>query len=118
MLKISNSWDKIIPLCPCHAGQRVVMTIQNGPSSLFYACPKYYPGNRTKEENACFNRINLIEYEKMVNKLMDQIARAELEMGSVYLTGFTWKEKGILYRVVSHEGDRIEVEIKNTKTCN
>ena len=63
---ITGIWKDITIVCGCHE-QPVKMIIQEGPSSLFYSCPRYYPENRNENESACANRINLIDYEEMVN---------------------------------------------------
>ena len=114
MLTIENSWKNIVPICGNHK-ERVEMVINNGPHSMFYSCPKYYPENRTKEERACNNRINLIEYQKMVDKLMGMIAEAEVNGETVDLTNFSWSSKGTEYKVLEHDGDKLYVQILNLR---
>ena len=114
MYELESFWQNVTPVCGCH-NERVEMTIQQGPLSLFYACPKYHPENREPGERACNNRINLVDYQKMIEKLMNEIAEADFEMRSVDLTNFSWKSKGIEFKVLEHEGDKAVVEIKNLK---
>ena len=115
MYGIDASWKNVTPICGCHENERIEMTIQEGPHSLFYACPKYHPENRAPGERACNNRINLIEYQKMLEKLMGEIAEADCMMGSVDLTNCTWKSKGTEFKVLEHNGDKVTVSIKNIR---
>lgn len=116
MLTIENSWGNINPVCGNHKeGEPVKMSITQGPHSMFYSCPKYYPENRTREERACNNRINLIEYQAMVDHLNGLIAEASVNGGTVDLTNHRWEKKGIRYRVLDHTGDKITVEILNLR---
>ena len=114
MYTIENSWKNIIPICGNH-NERIEMTINSGPHSLFYSCPKYYPENREKDERACNNRINLIVYQKMVDKLMGMIAETALEGGSIDLTNYSWTSKGITYKVLETKGDTLYVQILNKR---
>lgn len=82
---------------------------------MFYSCPKYYPQNRTENERACSNRINLVEYEAMVDYIHGLIAEADVSGGKVDLTNHFWTKKGIEYRVIEHSGDKVYVEILNKK---
>lgn len=115
MYEFNDAWKMIKPVCGCHGDEQVEMTIQTGPHSLFYSCPKYYPQNRKDGERACANRINLIEYQKMVEKLTGEIAEAEVNGGSVNLKNMKWKEKGIEYHVIDHKKDMLTVSIVNKK---
>ena len=56
------------------------MTIIQGPSSLFYACPKYYPENRSKDEPACPMRLNLIDAQAILEEFSKMIENDE-ELG-------------------------------------
>lgn len=114
MADILGEWENIIPLCGNHEGHVRMEPIQ-GPHSMFYACPKYYPKNRAEGERACNNRINLIEYEAMVSHLNGIIADAMLEGGDVDLTNHEWRSKGISYMVEEHGRDKIAVRILNKK---
>lgn len=114
MYTIENSWKNIVPICGNHE-HRIEMTTNNGPHSMFYSCPKYYPENRNAEERACNNRINLIEYQKMVDKLMGIIAEAAINGESIDLTNYTWTSKGITYKVLEQKGDVLFVKILNLR---
>lgn len=115
MYDMDDSWKNVTPICGCHGDERVEMTIQQGPHSLFYACPKYRPENRKPGEKACNNRINLIDYQKMLERLMSEIAEADATMGTVDLTNCRWKNHGTEFRVLEHDGAKVTVEIKNLR---
>lgn len=115
MYRIDNGWQNICPICGNHNGEMVEMTINQGPLSTFYSCPKYYPQNRDENERACANRINLNDYQAMVEKLYDMIADTEFNGGRIDLTNYTWKSKGCQFRVLEHKNGKIKVEILNKK---
>lgn len=116
MAEIDRAWEKIRPICACHGEQEIELTINDrGQHSLFYSCPKYYPQNREKGEVACNNRINLIDYEKMVTYLSEKIANGQLNGGNIDMTNHHWKSKGIEFSVVRHTPKEIVVAIKNRK---
>lgn len=116
MADIDKPWDKIKPICGCHKDERIEMTINSsGAYSLFYSCPKYYPQNRKDGEKACSNRINLIEYENMVEYISSEIADAKMNGGTVDMTNHKWKKKGIEYKILNHTDDNIDVSIVNLK---
>lgn len=112
---VQNLWKKIILVCGCHK-EEVVMQLIDGPSSLFYACPKYYPENRMQGERACANRINLVDYEKMVDFLSEKIEDALLNGAKENLTHTSWVyKKTIEFEVIEHTEDYIKVKMKNKK---
>lgn len=113
--EMEGAWGAIRPICGCHGDEEIEMTIQEGPHSLFYACPKYHPENRAPGERACANRINLIEYQKMVEKLTSELAEAEANHGSADLTNWKWKERGTEFAVTKHEKGKVTVSITNKR---
>lgn len=112
---VKNMWKQIVLVCGCHE-EEVIMNIIQGPSSLFYACPKYYPENRENGERACANRINLVDYEKMVDYLSDKIEESLLEGNKEDLTNLNWVYKGVIeFKVLEHKNGMIKVRMKNKK---
>ena len=112
---IEGSWKNIVPVCGNHGGERIPMVINNGPHSLFYSCPKYHPENREKGERACNNRINLIEYEKMVSHVMEIIAEEACKNNDIDLTNYKWTSKGIHYKVLEHKDGELVIEVLNAR---
>ncbi len=111
---IKNFWKKIILVCGCHE-EEIPMQIIDGPSSLFYACPKYYPQNREHGEKACANRINLIDYEKMVDYLSERYEETLLSGGKENLKNVSWTYKSISFKVIEHTEEYIKVKMVNKK---
>ena len=113
---IKNFWKKIILVCGNHSDEEITMDIINGPMSLFYACPKYYPENRKPGERACANRINLVDFEKMVEHLSELYEENFVEGNLINLTGYRWVYKKVIqYEVIEHNQDHIKVKMLNKK---
>lgn len=72
---IKNLWKHITLTCGNGHTEEVVMDLKQGPLSLFYACPKYYPENRKEKERACANRLNLVDFEKMLDHMTEKIEK-------------------------------------------
>lgn len=105
-----KGWDYVTVVCGNHDSDDVEMRICEGPHSLFYACPKYYPDARKEGERACANRINLIEYERMLMHLSDMLEKNGVQWN---LAHHKWKQKGIEFEVLSHEEKGIVVKMLN-----
>lgn len=114
---ILNIWRHITLTCGCHKGQHVPMTIQRGPDSLFYSCPKYYPENRENGEIACANRINLIDFEEMTDIISEKVVEAEQNFEVLDLNNvqFDNKRKDIHFRITKAENNELEVEMISKK---
>lgn len=108
---IKGFWGNVQLVCGNHSDEQVKMTIQEGPSSLFYACPKYHPENRTENERPCFNRISLAEYENMLTTLSDLIMGENI----VNLNGYCWKKNGAEFEVISVLEEKIVVRVLNKR---
>ena len=117
-IKNSYSWLELI--CGNHdEDTSIPMEIKIGPSSPFYACPKYYEENRTPGERKCVNRISEVDYERILAHLSDLIMEAD-ERGEVLdLTNHEWTRNGICCKVVRHNGmDKITVRVLNKKALH
>lgn len=101
MYSISDMWKNIIPLCGNHDTE-VIMVEKEIPGSMFYACPKYYEENRTGDEDPCMNRISMDDYQNMVEKITDEVAKQILQFQTPDVTGMRWTRNGIYYEVISH----------------
>ena len=112
---IKNIWNEIEVFCGNGHNELIKMEIQQGPHSLFYACPKYHPENRGENERACNNRINLVDYEKMIDHISDILIDAELDGRVEYLTGHSWSANGIDFKVVDHS-DKIRILMLSKKS--
>lgn len=120
---ITGSWENCKFFCPIHKRvhsaitdaepDMIEMAIQSGPHSLFYSCPKYYPGNRVIGEKACYNRLNLVEAEAALSHIADEVIHAAERMEVPDLTGHKWKKRGIDYEVLSYGQDHLHISVLN-----
>ena len=113
-----NLWQDIEVYCGNNHEEKVKLQVQQGPFSLFYACPKYHPENRTDSERACPNRINLIDYEAMVLHVDDMLMKASLDNHSENMKNVKWKSKGIEYEIIDHTQDKITIMALNKRSVN
>lgn len=116
---ITGSWEDVTLICGGNHPEPVELVLQQGPSSLFYACPKYHPENRDDGERACNNRLSIEDYTKMLEHLHGVIIDAELNDQRIQLTNFTWKDrKGTLYKVVSQNMDKLVISVYNKRAVH
>lgn len=116
---ITGSWDDIQLVC-CYRHERPVpMIIQEGPSSPFYACPKYHEENREEGERACNNRLSLQDYSKMLEHLHTMLVDAEIHDERLNLTNHEWKDrKGTEFKVLSQDGSHLVISVLNKKAIH
>lgn len=113
---ITGTWDDITLVCGYRHEEPIPMVIQSGPSSPFYACPKYHPENRVGNERACGNRLSLQDYTKMLEHLHQKIVEAEMRDEKINLANYEWKDKkGTLFKVLSHEGSKMTIQVYNKR---
>lgn len=116
---ITGSWDDITLVCGNTHDEPVNMVLQEGPTSLFYACPKYHRENRSEGERACNNRLSIDDFLKALASLHEKIIEAELRDERLQLTNYEWKDrKGTLYKVLKHEGNQLTISVYNKKAVN
>lgn len=113
---ITGSWGDITLVCSHRHEIPIPMVIQQGPSSPFYACPKYHPENRSLDERACNNRLSLEDFSKMLAHLHSILVDAEMNDEKVNLTNHTWKDrKGTIFKVLKQDGDKLTIEVYNKR---
>ena len=111
---ITGTWDDIKLVCPYRHEEPIEMYIKEGPSSQFYACPKYYDYNRAPDERACNNRLNLVDFERMITHIDNIRYEAEMRGEIISLKLHSWKtSKGIQYHVLSHEYNKLVISVIN-----
>lgn len=122
MAMITGSWNKTTLICGNHPeGEEHQMIIQQGPHSPFYACPKYNIENLKPNEIQCYNRINLNDYEKMLNHIANILVEGEINGEEICLTNHTWKYRGKEFKVLNHDKNGIVIKfidklaVKGTK---
>lgn len=115
---IRNSWNNVKLICGAHGEDHThEMTLKQGPHSLFYSCPEYKSIFGDKHGKSCNNRLTLVDFEKMLNHLVEESEEAD-GLVDVDLTGYTWSKNGVTYTVLKHDGDKFEVLMKNDKAMN
>lgn len=113
---ITGSWGDVTLVCEHRHEHPIEMVIQEGPSSLFYACPKYRPENRSADERACNNRLNLVDYTNMLEHIHEKIIDAALNDEILHLENYKWKDrKGTEYKVLKQDGDKMTISVLNNK---
>ena len=73
---ITGSWDDITLVCGNTHDEPVNMVLQEGPSSLFYACPKYHRENRSEGERTCNNRLSIDDFLKARPSMRKSLRRS------------------------------------------
>ena len=109
---IRNFWRNVVVVCGNHEEELPEMMVQTGPFSQFYSCPEYLRERRTEGKRACGNRVNLVDYEKMLNHLSNQLVE---HVGSFDLTNYRFKINGIEFEVLEHKKDKLKVKVLNRK---
>ena len=121
---LTNFWSRVRIFCGNHEDSTTIMMIPHSPASgnvsaslygnqtnMFYACPKYYPENRSEDEKPCRNHISLKEFEGVVNHLAELI-----DDGVVDIVGERWKSKqGVEYCVIRQDDTYFDVLCLNRK---
>ena len=83
---------------------------------FIFACPKYYPENRKEKERACANRLNLVDFEKMLDHMTEKIEKGMDQGIEVNLTGYQYRDrKGTQYTVLRHSKDDLKIEVLNRR---
>lgn len=111
---IKNFWKNITVICGNHGeNTSIKMDLKQGPSSLFYSCPKYYPENRKPGEKACVNRVNLIDFQKIVEMMSEEIEQAESTGNRICLTNRVFKVRYTEVTVLKHSKEHIVIKLLN-----
>lgn len=108
-----GNWQNFRLLCGNHE-EEVEMIIHEGPHSLYYSCPRYQSIYGKKHTGrSCNNRLNLVDYEYMVNHLSDVMHDPS---GSLLpIVGYSFQRKGVSYEVVAQDGEKVTVKMLNKK---
>lgn len=98
---ISDSWGNTTVLCAKH---QVPMELTEVRRQMEYDCPH------------CQNKMNINDFNKMIDHLNDLIVEAVMEDREVILTNYYWKDRnGIEFKVLKHEDGKFEIEVWNKK---
>jgi len=109
---IRGLWQITVPVCGNHTDE-VVMSVQEGPGDIFYACPKYH--EHLPEEKPCFNRIKMKDFEAMLDEVFNKLGEADEKNTMLNLTNDEWEKKGIHFKILLHIDSQFKVSILNKK---
>lgn len=112
---IKNIWKCTNFWCS-HRHEAIKMELIQGPMSLFYACPKYYPQNREPNERTCNMRLNLVDAEAILEKLSKIIEEDDNNGLNADYTNLEFDYKDIHITVLSYDKTgSIDLNILNKK---
>ncbi len=112
MAMIMGIWGNIILVCGNHKEQKQPeMVVEQGPYSLFYACPKHHI---EQGEMPCYNLINLIDYDKMIDHISNELIKADEKGEKPCLLHHKWKRKSQQFEVIEHTPDKLVIEFVDT----
>ena len=113
---IRGFWQTTTLVCANHTGgEEVVMTLQQGPKNLFYACPKYHPENRSGDDVTCTNRISLKEFESMLDHIFGVLEKADEDNIVINLTNYAWKKRMLEFKVLAHSTAEMKIQALNRR---
>lgn len=113
---VFKQWDKIKLVCGNHGDDfSNVMEIKDGKIGMtpFYKCPKYISIYSEAGGHSCNNRLNMVDFERMLEYITDEKYTDDGDIVSV--KGLKWKKNGIEYKVIEDTTDEITVVMKNNK---
>ncbi|ADU23773.1 hypothetical protein [Ruminococcus albus] len=107
---ITGFWKTVTFYCKNHPEQP--MELKQGAYSAYYGCSHEFD-----ENNPCHNRLNLIDAEKALQKIMDNLTGANLMGDMPDLTNYKMSKNGVEYKVIKHDtfSDSISIMVDNQK---
>ena len=112
---IKGFWQTTTLVCGNHSEEDIVMILQQGSKNLFYVCSKYHSENHSEGECTCLNRISLKEFEGMLSQIFTVLEKAD-ESGIVLnLANYSWKKRGLEFKVLAHTNNEIKISVMNRK---
>ena len=113
MAMLTGAWENTKLVCGNHpeTGDLPEMQMEPTAHTLFYGCPKSSICNCNDDETPCKNRLSIYEYEKMLDHVASVIAEAEMEDEIPNLRNYKWRRKGLSFRVLEHDGDKMIISV-------
>ena len=112
---IKNLWKDTKFYCSHRHEHPIEMSYNQGPHSLFYSCPKYYPENRGPDEPACPMRLNMVDAEGLLEKLSEYIEK-DMEQDRIRdYTNLEFDYKQIHVKVLKYHDGKFKLYIYNKK---
>ena len=121
---ILNFWDNdnIKFYCINKHQKPVKMTIMNGQTGQFFACPKYmlkdenHPDGHDADERACSNRLSFMDAEQIVVALSKEVEDDLMNGIMGDYTGTIIHVKQIDAKVLDYSDSKIKIGIVNRRT--
>lgn len=121
---ILNFWDNdnIKFYCINNHQKPVKMTIMNGQTGQFFACPKYmlkdenHPDGHDTDERACSNRLSFMDAEEIVVALSKEVEDDLMNGIMGDYTGTIIHVKQIDAKVLDYSDSKIKIGIVNRRT--
>lgn len=121
---ILNFWDNdnIKFYCINNRQKPVKMTIMNGQTGQFFACPKYmlkdenHPDGHDADERACSNRLSFMDAEQIVVALSKEVEDDLMNGIMGDYTGTIIHVKQIDAKVLDYSDSKIKIGIVNRRT--
>lgn len=114
---VKNLWG--ITKFYCGHGHEIPieMVFKDGPSSMFYSCPRYYVDRINRPgERACANRLNFVDAENIVTLISDKIIESEKNGEQINLKNYEFDYRNKVHvKVLDYSVDEMKLEIVNRK---
>ena len=110
---VNGDWSKVTLICGNHEEPVYEMELKQGRAgmSVFDCCPCYQSPDQNGRK--CNNRLNIVDYEWMLNTLYDESISEE---GSeVNLIGLKIEKRGVECQVIGQDEKGYKVVMKNNK---
>lgn len=115
---IVNLWKNTSFYCMNH-DKPVKMEPRTGKKELFYACPKYYPENRSDNERACMNNMYTQDAQEAVCYVSDKIEQYTAEgIEPLCVIGETWTKRDIDYTVLNYDNGKLKIGVLNRRALS
>lgn len=113
---VKNLWGMTKFFCGHGHSTPVEMTYKQGPTSMFYSCPRYYVDQENRpNERACTNRLSFDDTEAIIMKLSDVILKHEKDGQEFDLTNYKMTYKQIDVKVLKYNASEMWLEILNRR---
>ena len=116
---VLKQWEKIKLICGNNGDDYSnEMSIYEGNAGMtpFYSCPKFVSIYADKGGRSCNNRLNIVDFEKMLEYVTDEKYTDDGDV--VSLVGMKWTKKGVDFKVIKEDDDYIYIVMTNKKAIS
>ena len=111
-----NLWNRITIYCMNHDKPKEMHIVQNTEKivSPFFGCTQYFPENKADDESPCPNRLNMDDYQGLVQKFLEAVSDGQI--GTDY-TNYEFDYKGVRQKIhvrcLKYTDDEVRLGILN-----